>query len=561
MYSVSENYLLGAKRRPYIPSVSIGGVAVDPEAVENMDFSMGAWDSREAVSFALAVSAGVEIRLRKDLVNITAISGKKIEIQLGQTLGGVAEYAPMGAYYAIDAKDDEGIITITASDAVGYKMDKTYTVLEGVDFAAGVSAQSFAVAMANHLGVEADLTNCADVPLTQEPVGYTWRQCWAMLAALSGCFVYMDRHGVLCFGWYKESSLTVTPDMYYADGLEKADNSFTIQWLRCYTGGEEEKLLRGDESGAQGVEFECIWMTDERMDAVWNKVGGFSYRAVPQLRMMGDVRPDIFDVIGLQTTDGETVALPVAGLRQEFDGGLSTTITASGKAVTTGFRGNVSRESTNTRRQINRLVQTVKDVDGRVSEAEQLAGQVKLTIKTEKGVLETKIMGAIDDPENPQAAAWEAKFTDNDGNVQSGFNFDFEYGQFRFDGSGQFWSQDRNSYIMMDGEEMVLYRKKANGFFVQTLRMGASALTDGNSDNSYILMGVGTASSGGLGLMKRFDNGLWFGNSYPIRDTGIFTPQPSYTGIFVDVWDGKTYSVTKGVMTQIYAGISTARFG
>ena len=63
------------------------------------------------------------------------------------------------------------------------------------------------------------------------------------------------------------------------------------------------------------------------------------------------------------------------------------------------------------------------------------------------------------------------------------------------------------------------------------------------------------------GLMKRFDDGLWYGNDAPKNDFGIFTAKPSYQGIFVSFSEGKTYVVSGENMKNIYTGEAIARFG
>ena len=401
----------------------------------------------------------------------------------------------------------------------------------------------------------------------------TARQIMQWVAQICGRFCKATPDGDLELAWYKDSGITINPDgdvFYFSGSLSYSDfnvapvDKIVIQLSDLDAGVAFPDDIQGENIYFIGNNHLLAGATPEEQSAVAESLLGVlrsaSYTPC-RVSVPAGTSLRAGDIVSVVDRNGRSFSTYVM---KKIQKGQRDTIECTGSAkrasptaLNNEILKDIAGKTFRIQKSVDVLLTRAEDLEGRFSEFEQTAGGISIEVGSEKGTLATYITAATEE----EPAKWEAKFTDTEGNVRSGFYFDFDEGQFRFDGSGQFWSQDRNSYIMMDGEEMVLYRKKANGLFVQTLRMGASALTDENSDNSYILMGVGTASSGGLGLMKRFNNGLWFGNSYPIRDTGIFTPQPSYTGIFVDVWDGKTYSVTKGVMTQIYAGISTARFG
>lgn len=63
------------------------------------------------------------------------------------------------------------------------------------------------------------------------------------------------------------------------------------------------------------------------------------------------------------------------------------------------------------------------------------------------------------------------------------------------------------------------------------------------------------------GLMKRFDDGIWYGNDAPADDYGEFEPKEGYQGIFVSFVDGRTYVVSGIFKQNIYTGEAIAKFG
>lgn len=589
MFQVSERFEAALESRPYKARITLDGVdVIDHDAVESIDFFGGDSDSGEAVSLGKAVAGSVEITLQQEGINF-AVAGREMLLELGFDFDGEMEWIPMGTYFAGDVTEDDGILTVPGMDAMAYKFEKDYEPLAGVDFSqeGGVDCRGFVTAICEKLGVEADVSGLDTVALEEEPVGFTFRQCVAMVAALSGKNAYIDRYGVLKFRWYTDSGVTISDDNYYSGGLEKAAYGFYVGWVKCYMESLAENVCQGDPEAAQGIQVECIWMTEERLAVIWQRVGGFTYQPAPRIRFLGDPRIEPGDIITLQTAGGG-VAVPVMGIRHEFDGGLLTELSAKGSEKTESYEGPVQRQNTQMKRAVSRIEKSVRgiemsveDMDGRMSRMEQTAGQVKLSIATEQGVLSTNITGATEE----EPAKWEAYYRDADGNVLSGFYFDFQKGRFVFDGSGKFTGQinindmfvvdelgnltsfgnavmyggrfyalDGSGWIEMGADGYVLYSKSGE----QVLKMG---FPEGQKDYPYVWLGGAVSDGGDSGMAKRFADGLWFGNSAPVAESGSFVAREGYNGIFISFAENKTYVVKDATMTSLYTGEAIARFG
>ena len=71
---------------------------------------------------------------------------------------------------------------------------------------------------------------------------------------------------------------------------------------------------------------------------------------------------------------------------------------------------------------------------------------------------------------------------------------------------------------------------------------------------------MGNLDSGNVGLMKKFHNGMWYGNSVPKDAIGDFTGMTGASGMFINTNENKAYVVAGKEMQNIYTGEAIARF-
>lgn len=79
------------------------------------------------------------------------------------------------------------------------------------------------------------------------------------------------------------------------------------------------------------------------------------------------------------------------------------------------------------------------------------------------------------------------------------------------------------------------------------------------SFNVPVIIGTGDLDDD-TGVLKKFTNGIWVGNSMPLDETGDFTPKTGYNGIFINTTDAKTYVVQGDQMNPVNTGDFLARF-
>jgi len=345
MYIVSNEFTEAMGRCPYIARITLDGVdVIQGKAVQEIMFRGGCNSSEETILLGSAFSASVEITLNKNEVSC-AIDGRELYVELGIEMASGTQWIPMGKYTAQDPSEADGVLTVTAMDALGAKFDVDYEPLQGFDFtsADGVPSVDFLTALCNRRGVEVDLKGLSPIALKGPPSGFTERQAIGFISALYGGFAIVDRCGVLKIRRYAKVDATVSPETYYEDGLQKATYEFNPGWLKCHNDVAGLSMFVGDMNAQQGINLQSIWMNQAILNRLWEQMEGFTYRPVPELSFMGNPLIDPGDILTLEDADGELVSVPVMTITHEYDGGIKTTIAAYGQIKTTDYQGPTSR--------------------------------------------------------------------------------------------------------------------------------------------------------------------------------------------------------------------------
>lgn len=137
------------------------------------------------------------------------------------------------------------------------------------------------------------------------------------------------------------------------------------------------------------------------------------------------------------------------------------------------------------------------------------------------------------------------------------FVLDLDNGTFSMNATGKFSSPDKNACIEINSQEIILYVRDTQGRLLDKIRIGSMRGSD-QVDYPYILMG--NLDSGDVGLMKKFRNGMWYGNSVPKDAVGDFTGMYGASGMFINTNENKAYVVAGTEMQNIYTGEAIARF-
>lgn len=291
--------------------------------------------SEEYLQLGSAVSAKIELSIKRidELFENT-----EIPIEIGLKLpSGKYEYIPVGFFTAEHPTNDQATTTFTAYD----RMMKT-TGLYVSDLTYPASAVSVLDEISARCGVPVDVSNVdSSIMVPTKPVGYTYREMIGYIASLVGGFACVDRTGTIVIKWYSDVDYKL--DVTRIMSFEKDESNYNLEKLSCNVDNSSTLTSGG---GILGVTFDNPFMTQDRLDNIFKRLSGFSYRGA-SVKTLGDVRLDPWDMITVEDGEG-TYKVPVMNIQQEYDGGLAMTITSYGKTQTeqeVDFKGPTTQQN------------------------------------------------------------------------------------------------------------------------------------------------------------------------------------------------------------------------
>ena len=291
--------------------------------------------SEEYLQLGSAVSAKIELSIKRidELFENT-----EIPIEIGLKLpSGKHEYIPVGFFTAEHPTNDQTTTTFTAYD----RMMKTTGL-----YVSNLTYPASAVSVLNEIsagcGVPVDVSNIdSSIMISTKPAGYTYREMIGYIASMAGGFACVDRTGTIVIKWYLDVDYKL--DVTRIMSFEKDESNYNLEKLSCNVDNSTTLTSGG---GILGVTFDNPFMTQDRLDNIFKKLSGFSYRGA-SVKTLGDVRLEPWDMITVE--DGEdTYKVPVMNIQQEYDGGLTMTITSYGKTQTeqeVDFKGPTTQQN------------------------------------------------------------------------------------------------------------------------------------------------------------------------------------------------------------------------
>lgn len=368
------------------------GTEVPQTAIQKANW-VGGTNAGDDITLGSTVALKLQAELKRSELSGLDLTDTRLTATL--TISGADDVLPVAVLQVDKPNSDDDIVSITACDAMIYAFSVAYALDEtalGFDWEAGVDGETLLQAICDACGIPLATTGLTPVQLTgYDPSGHTYREIIAFLSCLWGRFARINGRGELVLGWYAAANRPVPPTRYYQGELKKADYAYSVGYIKCYNEVLEETLIAGDAEAAQGISIACPWMSADRLRTIFLEIGGFSYRPVSELRFLGDPRLEPGDVLQVTDRDGSTYTVPIMTLRQEYDGGLISQITAVGKSVSASkdaFEGPVTREiqkavrgiKTSLVRMADRIVSRVEDTEGRVTQIQQTVDGITLEV-------------------------------------------------------------------------------------------------------------------------------------------------------------------------------------
>lgn len=378
---------------PYTMHLTLSdGSEVPREAIRTAKWSGGS-NAGDDITFGSTVAGHMEMELDRTKLGSIDLTDAMLAVTL--TLEGAEDELPVAVLQVTDIDGDDDTLTISAGDAMLFAFSAQYDLDDaalGFDWNSGVDGMTLLDAICGRCGVTLRTTDLPAITLSLvNAEGYTYREVIAFLACMWGCFARIDGEGQLVLRWYSAVERPVTSGRYYDGELKKADYNYTVGYVRCYVEPLEETLFVGNTVLAQGIYIQCPWMTQERLEAIWEAMGGFLYRPVSGLKFLGDPRLEPGDIIKVTSRSGVTYTVPCMTVQHEYDGGIITTVTAVGKSVSKSeqdYEGPITRAIQRAEQNIKASIIKYQDsieakveaTDGRVSKISQKVDSITLSV-------------------------------------------------------------------------------------------------------------------------------------------------------------------------------------
>lgn len=259
-----------------------------------------------------------------------SLENKEITIFEGVKVGTEIKYIKLGIFTVTRQTSDGEYTNYEAYDRM-YKADMPYFS----DMAFPSTDKAILNEICGKLGISLATNIVSAHTISDKPQGYTYREIIGYMAMLQGCNAVINPDGNLELRWYKDSGYVLDGHKYYQQGVTfTTSKDFIIQKLTCNNtksgSTEQSEITSGD--GATGLTFANPFMTQEILDEVYKKIGGFAFRPLT-VKFVGDYRLEVGDIITVNKA-GVDYKVPVMQITHECDGGLMDTITSIGKSDT-----------------------------------------------------------------------------------------------------------------------------------------------------------------------------------------------------------------------------------
>lgn len=258
------------------------------------------------------------------------LENKDITIFEGVKGNNGIEYVQIGIFTVTKEESNGEYTKYTAYDKM-YKAEKGYFS----ELTYPSTDKAILEEICTKLGIQLATSITNTHTITDKPQGYTMREMIGYMATLQGGNAAINSDGNLEIKWYKDSGYVLDGHQYYQQGVTfTTSKDFTIRKLTCNNtksgDSKTSEITAGD--GTTGLSFANPFMTQEILNEVYNKIGGFQFRPLT-VKFLGDWRLEVGDIITVNK-DGVDYKVPIMQIEHECDGGLMDTVTSIGQSDT-----------------------------------------------------------------------------------------------------------------------------------------------------------------------------------------------------------------------------------
>ena len=325
MYQTSEVFngeILKTSRR--FKARITTGEKIFQDEILTMTINLGSCGDT-AFSFGTVFSSYAEIVLAD---TGQFLAGQELFIEIGLYLqDNTIEYVPLGYFTASseNISKTQGKISLKAADRFSacqspYKARISYPAKIG-DVLNDISAQT-GIVIATSLNVSGTINKM--------PSNTTCLDLLGDIAGLLGGFCCVDRAGIVRINSFPS---TVTREVLEQIAMEHSfeEGVYKVGKISVSVGDDADTVYTDSDGLGNGIAVGNPYITQPLFDSLKNKLIGYMYHP-GTLSFLGDPRLDATDMISI-AIDGETKTVPCMNIVHDFDGGLTTTVTAPGRSA------------------------------------------------------------------------------------------------------------------------------------------------------------------------------------------------------------------------------------
>lgn len=261
-----------------------------------------------------------------------SLKGQEIKVYIAAEIDGEDEWIKVGTFTAEKPQIDEKLTTFTAYDSIKYKTDGTYFPSESVTSEETAAVDAVFSDICQQCGVlsvpvfpdgtaEADKPKIDPMKLNGQPL----KTALGQIAGFMGGNLVCDADGKFTVRKFTDCDFTIDESAYSEAKI--SESAFTVEKITCNTGSA---VLTSGAASGQGITFDNSLMTQERLDGIFDEIGGLSFYAISAENLVGNPCLEPGDVITLKKGETE-YRMPLMHVTTDFDGGIMNTLEAFAK--------------------------------------------------------------------------------------------------------------------------------------------------------------------------------------------------------------------------------------
>lgn len=349
------NTLITAPGRTFRARLLVGDEIL--EGISSIKLSGGS-NNGDALTLGSTISQTITIEMDNPEFSL---SGKEFALQIGLKLEEDIEYIPMGVFIPDEITVVSDKLSITGYDRM-MKLSPSYVS----SLPDQTDTVSVLTEMVELTGVPISTDGIATIPMIK-PVGFTYREVLMYIAQLHGGFANVNREGVVEIHFWEESDYVLDADMGIK-GFAVSGEMYMVENISA-RGADSQVFSTGN--GEKGISFTNPFITQHILDAIWDKVKGFTYNPVECPVITGDPRLDPWDLIEVVNASGNHYKVPLMSIKYEYDGGVSATIVSTVETATVesyDYKGPMERLQENLESKVSDAVKQLQTTISQTTE-------------------------------------------------------------------------------------------------------------------------------------------------------------------------------------------------